>query len=360
MTVDSRYVPRGAPPLPGKIGLNRVYCAVSGIKWYIADNLGFKYVAEINQIHPYFLDTNNLRATLKIERSQERNPEKLFNKDWQDVALGLESDFAIPRSDQILCKSVIAGIVLARLAALKLTHSKLTGRQTHDLNISLCKHTRRARLVWWATRLCTWPKDRHCPKLNLSTVWEDSDGNPFASKVRNQSLATYLQALIEDDDSKLPRLRGRSQASVTIYDQTVAARARQRRAEKPLNGQHVDWGIDKAIACIKTLKHKKIITKRQHTGMEAVLERWADYPISTREKLGHRLIELSNEPCLKQDHSTVLERVGLGFVTGEVAQVANAKDYSIAKTFLGEVVLESPREKRPSLMSYFPDKKDAG
>ena len=56
--------------------LNKIYCAISGIKFYLADTLGLDYVAETNKIHPIFLDTNNLRALLKLERNKKKATDK--------------------------------------------------------------------------------------------------------------------------------------------------------------------------------------------------------------------------------------------------------------------------------------------
>jgi hypothetical protein len=79
------------------------------------------------------------------------------------------------------------------------------------------------------------------------------------------------------------------------------------------------------------------------------LNHWADYPVETREKLGHRLIELSSYTQLKQDYSTVLERIGYGFVTGEISSIANTSKYTLGETFLGDRI-EKPKRERPSLL----------
>jgi hypothetical protein len=329
--------------------LSTVYCAISGVKFFIADSLGFQYVAETNKVHPAFLDADTLRAILKYESNKKLKTEQLYTLDWQDVNLGIESDFIIPKKDQIIAKSYIVGIIFAQLSDLGFSFSRLTGRQTHELNIALCKHRRRAQLLWWARRLCNFPKSRRADKINLSTVYESNQGKQHQAKSWSDNLGVYLSSIIEDDPSKLPRLRGRSQASVTIYDREVAKRARQKRADKPLNGQHVDWGIEKAIQCMATLKAAKVITKRQHLNITAALTYWADRTEETREKLGHRLIELSQAHQLKQDYSTVLERIGYGFVTGEISTIANVANYTLADTFLGNVEYKSRPEKRESL-----------
>lgn len=334
---------------PNRYNLNKVYCSISGVKFYLADNLGFQYLIESSKVHPAFLDTNTLRTMLKYESNKKLKPEALITLDWQDINLGIESDFDLPKADQILAKSFIVGVILAQMNNLELSYSRLCGRQMHSLNISLCKHRRRAQLLWWARRLCNWSRKDEVAKINLDTVWESSEGAAYQTKIRSDAMGSYLSAIIEDDDSRLPRLRGKNQASVTVYDQKVASRSRQRRAEKPLNGQHVDWGIDKAIMCIKTLKAAKVITKKQHTSMEMCLTNWADYPVATRERLGQKLIELSACHQLKQDYSMVLERIGYGFVTGEIAEIASTSNYTINRTFLGEVINNPTKEKKPSL-----------
>ena len=84
--------------------------------------------------------------------------------------------------------------------------------------------------------------------------------------------------------------------------------------------------------------------------MEMAMTHWADYSEETREKLGHRLIELSSSHHLKQDYAMVLERIGYGFVTGEISTIANTSRYTLGETFLGDTVEKSPSAKKPSLM----------
>lgn len=328
--------------------LSTVYCAVSGVKFYLADSIGLRYVAETSKVHPVFLDTDTMRSILKFESNKKLKTEALYTLDWQDINLGVESDFDLPQEEQILAKSFIAGVILARLADLELSFSRLTGQQTHALNLALCKHRRRAQLLWWARRLCNYPHGRRSDKINLDTVYESNKGYEHQTKNWSQALGTYLTSIIEDDSSKLPRLRGRSQSSVTVYDQEIAQRARQKRADKPLNGQHVDWGIEKAISCIATLKATKVITKQKAMNITMCLTHWADYPAETTEKLGRRLIELSQSHQLKQDYATVLERIGHGFASGEIGSIANTSKYTLGETFLGER-LQKPKKERPSL-----------
>jgi len=331
------------------LGLSKVYCAVSGVKFYIADSIGLQYVAEINKCHPAMLDSDTMRTILKYESNRNLKPEALHTLDWQDISLGVESDFDVPKENQILAKSYIVGVIFAQLRDKKLAFSRLPGRKLHELNIALCKHRRRNQLLWWARRLCTWDKSRRADKINLDTVYEANQGQKYQTNSWSDSIGAYLTSIIEDDSSMLPRLRGKAQASVTIYDREIAARARQRRADKPLNGQHVDWGIDKAINCVATLKATGIVTKKQAMNITMALNHWADYPVETREKLGHRLIELSSCAQLKQDYSTVLERIGYGFVTGEISSIANTSKYTLGETFLGDRI-EKPKRERPSLL----------
>ena len=328
--------------------LSKVYCAVSGVKFYIVDSIGLQYVVETNKCHPAFLDADTLRTILKFEANKHLKPEALHTLDWQDINLGIESDFDIPKQEQILSKSFIVGVIFAQLAANRLSFSRLTGRNLHDLNLALCKHRRRAQLLWWARKLCTWEHGRRADKINLDTVYEASMGQAYQTKNWSDCLGTYLTSIIEDDASKLPRLRGKAQSSITIYDKEIAERARQKRADKPLNGQHVDWGIEKAISCIATLKAAGVIPKTKAMNMTMALSNWADYPEETREKLGHRLVELSAAHQLKQDYATVLERIGYGFITGEISGIANTSRYTLGETFLGER-LEKPKKERPSL-----------
>lgn len=342
--MTQQKVPRETPAA----GLSTVYCAVSGVKFYLADSIGIRYIAETSKVHPVFLDTDTMRSILKFESNKKLKTEALYTLDWQDINLGVESDFDLPQEEQILAKSFIAGVILARLADLELSFSRLTGQQTHELNLALCKHRRRGQLLWWARRLCTYPHGRRTDKINLDTVYESNQDKDHQTKLWSDSLGSYLTSIIEDDSSKLPRLRGRSQSSVTVYDQEIAKRARQKRADKPLNGQHVDWGIEKAISCIATLKAAKFIPKDKAMNMTMCLTHWADYSVETREKLGHRLIELSQAPQLKQDYATVLERIGYGFVTGEISSIANTSKYTLGETFLGER-LEKPKKERTSL-----------
>jgi hypothetical protein len=329
--------------------LSKVYCAVSGVKFYVVDSIGIQYVVESNKCHPAFLDTDNMRTILKFEANKNLKPEALHTLDWQDISLGTESDFDVPKENQILAKSFIVGVIFAQLAANRLSFSRLPGKKLHELNLALCKHRRRSQLLWWARRLCTWEKGRRADKINLDTVYESDTGKPYQTKNWSDSIGLYLTSIIEDDSSKLPRIRGIAQSSITIYDKEIAKRARQRRAQKPLNGQHVDWGIDKAIACIGTLKAAGVIPKQKAMNITMALTHWADYPEETREKLGHRLIELSSATQLKSDYATVLERIGYGFVTGEISSIANTSKYTLGDTFLGER-LEKPKAKRPSLM----------
>jgi hypothetical protein len=327
--------------------LSTVYCAVSGVKFFLADSIGLQYVAETSKVHPVFLDTDTMRSILKFEANKKLKTEQLYTLDWQDINLGVESDFNLPQQEQILAKSFIVGVIFACLSDLDLSFSRLTGQQMHELNLALCKHRRRAQLLWWARKLCTHPR-RRSDKINLDTVYEANQGKIHQTKLWSDSIGTYLTSIIEDDSSKLPRLRGRSQASVTVYDHEIAKRARQKRADKPLNGQHVDWGIEKAISCIATLKAAKIIPKDKAMNITMCLTHWADYSIETREKLGHRLIELSQASQLKQDYATVLERIGYGFVTGEISTIANTSKYTLGETFLGDR-LEKPKKERASL-----------
>lgn len=332
-------------------GLSTVYCSVTGVKFYLADSLGFQYVSESNKVHPAFLDSDTLRAILKYESNKKLKTEALYTLDWQDVSLGVESDFSIPKQEQIIAKSFIVGIIFAQLSDLGFSFSRLTGRQMHELNLALCKHRRRAQLLWWARRLTNFPHGRIGNKINLSTVYEAPNTEQYKTKNWSDSLGSYLSALIEDDPGRLPRLKGKSQSSVTIYDREIAKRARQRKAEKPLNGTHVDWGIAKALEGINSLKMAKVISKTQHMNITMAMTHWADRTPETREKLGHRLIELANESCLKSDYSMVLERIGYGFVTGEISNVANTSNYTLADTFLGEKIEKSPTAKRPSLLT---------
>ena len=332
-----------------KARIQQIYCSISGVKFYLQDSIGLQYVAEVNKVHPAFLDCDTMRAILKHEANKKLDPEKLYNKDWQDISLGIESDFDIPKQEQILAKSFIVGVIFAQLADLGLSFSRLSGRQMHELNLALCKHRRRAQLLWWARRLTNWTRT-HADKINLSTVYDDYQTDKrYKTKRWSDSLGTYLGSIIEDDSSKLPRLRGRTQASVTVYDQEIAARARVRRAEKPLNGQHIDWGIDKCLEGCKSLKTAKVISNQKYLNIEMAISHWADYGSDTHEKLGNRLIELSNSPQLKQDWSTVMERIGYAFVTGEIGTLANIAKYTLQNTFLGETV-EKSHEKKPSLM----------
>lgn len=328
--------------------LSKVYCAVSGCKFYIIDSIGLQYAAETNKVHPAFLDCEAMRAILKHEANKKLKTEALYTKDWQDISLGIESDFDIPKQEQILAKSYIVGVIFAQLADLGLSFSRLGGQQMHALNLALCKHRRRAQLLWWARRLTNWNSTKSADKINLSTVYEAGEGQ-YRTKNWSDNLGSYLTAIIEDDNSKLPRLRGRAQSSVTVYDQEIAKRARQRRADKPLNGQHVDWGITKAIEAIKSLKAAKVINKKQHMNMEMILLNWADYTQETRDKLGHRLVELSNCHQLKPDWAQVLERIGYAFTTGEISDIANLARYTLGETFLGDTV-DKPKKKQSSLL----------
>ena len=346
MTIQQDKVPRGTIPK-----LSTIYCSRTGVKFYLADSLGFQYVSECNKVHPAFLDSDTLRAILKYESNKKLKVEQLYTLDWQDISLGVESDFSIPKQEQIVAKSFIVGIIFAQLADLGFSFSRLTGRQMHELNIALCKHRRRAQLLWWARRLTNFPHGRSANKINLSTVYESSNSEQYQTKNWSANIGSYLSALIEDDPGKLPRLKGKSQSSVTIYDREIAKRARQRKAEKPLNGTHVDWGIAKALEGINSLKLAKVISKTQHLNITMALTHWADRTPETREKLGHRLIELANEAILKSDYSMVLERIGYGFVTGEISNVANSALYTLGETFLGEKVEKPAPEKRVSLLT---------
>lgn len=331
--------------------INKVFCRISGVKFYMIDSIGLRYQAETANVHPVFLDSDNLRAILKHEWRKARTGqtdkvERLFNLDWQDISLGSDKEHKIKKDDQILAKSFIVGVILAQLHNLKLSYQhNISGRQVHEINLALCAHNKRQTLLWYARRLCNWPKNREAARINLDTIYDQHHLRTHSRLHISKAITSYLASIIEDETDRLPRMKGRKQSSITIYGSSLPSGRRMKNAEKPLNGNRVDWGLNKAAEGIRTLKAAGVLDKKQYNAIYYTMLNWADVSDTTLARLGDRLQELSNEHCLKQDYQNVLERVGLAFSTGEIKIVGHAANYTLGERFLDEEVkpVEKPK-----------------
>ncbi len=326
--------------LKQKLTHNVVYCKRSGVRFEIIDNFGLNYLTDSDTVHPIFLDKVSLRALLKLEYAKARKqPERLFNPDWQDISLGKEADYKYKTEDQILSKSFIAGVVLAQLSELDLIVCKeLNGRKMHELNLALCKHKPRANLIWMARRLLVFPATGAL-RINLDTVYSEYKGQIHETKQWSSAIGSYIEAALEDEEEKLPKLKSHKRTSIAVYDSHLPPKTnRLRNIDKPLNGQRVNSVLGSSIKILGTLQRSGAINKRKQSQIHTAIMTWPELSDNGLERLGDRLQELSDEKSLSSDEQQILFKVGLAFSTGEIKLVGNAALYTLGETFLGEVV----------------------
>lgn len=319
---------------------NVVYCRRSGVRFEIIDNFGLEYVAESGQVHPIFQSRDSLRAILKLEYAKARKQatgSRLFTPDWQDISQGKLSDFKYKKDDQILSKSFIAGVVLSQLWELDLVVCKeLNGRQLHELNISLCKHRPRANLIWMARRMLVFPATG-AMRINLDTVYQEYKEYQHKTKHWSDALASYIEAMLEDEEERLPKLKGTKKTSIRIYDSHLPAKQRLKNIDKPLNGKRVDSILTKASKIIKVLRKADVINKRQESTIYTAMLNWPELSEEGLTRLGDRLTDLSETSSLSSDNQQILWKVGLSFSTGEIKMVGNAANYTLGEVFLGDI-----------------------
>ena len=331
---------------------NVVYCKRSGVRFEIIDNFGLHYLTDSNTVHPIFLDKTSLRALLKLEYAKARKtPERLFDADWQDISLGKETEYQYKAEDQILSKSFIAGVVLAWLAELDLVVCKeLNGRKMHELNLALCKHKPRANLIWMARRLLVFPATNSL-RINLDTVYSEYKGWQHETKQWSSAISSYIEAMLEDEEERLPKLKSHKRTSIAVYDSHLPPKTnRLRNIDKPLNGKRVNSVLGSAIKILGTLKKANAIDKRKQSQIHTAIMNWPELSDNGMERLGDRLQELSDETSLSSDEQQILFKVGLAFSTGEIKMVGNAALYTLGETFLGEVVEKYKPDQELSLV----------
>lgn len=330
---DIKLVPRGTHH-------NVIYCKKSGVRFEIIDHFGLDYIAESAQVHPIFQSKETLRAILKLEYARARKQaegSQLFTTDWQDISFGKESDFILKKEDQILNKTFIAGIVLAQLWNLGLIVCKdLNGRQLHELNLALCKHKARANLIWMARKLLVFP-GIDCIRLNLDTVYREYKEYTHKTKHWADSLGSYIEATLNEQEERLPKLKGTKKTSIRIYDSEMPRRHKLKNIDMPLNGKRVDSILTKASRIIKILRKSEVINKRQESTIYTAMLNWPELSEGGLTRLGERLTDLSETSSLSSDHQQILWKVGLSFSTGEIKMVGNAANYTLGETFLGAI-----------------------
>ncbi len=328
-----------------------VYCKRSGVRFEIIDNFGLNYLADSNTVHPIFLDRASLRALLKLEYAKARQkPERLYDDDWQDITAGSATDYQYKTEDQMLSKSFIAGVVLAQLAELNLiTCKELTGKHIHKLNIALCKHRARANLIWMARQLLMYPADNSAMRINLDTVYNEYKGWHHETKHWSDAIGSYIEAMLEDEEDRLPKLKSYKKTSIAVYDSNLPRRKRLRNIDKPLNGTRVNAVLKHSIKILGKLKQAKLITKRKETQISTAIMNWPQLSETGLITLGDRLVEYSEHTVLSDDEQQILYKTGLAFNTGEIKLVGNPANYTLHDTFLGEVQEESEPEQQPSL-----------